>query len=114
MGKITEETRRQLEINDDYNKANIPGIINEGVISEEFARTLNALFEKSNMSTQQIVNLTGISKSYINKLRDCTQTVKPSRYKIINIGLALNASESEINTLLKTTQLQELYSRYEP
>lgn len=107
MGKITEENRRELKQADRYEDAAITAMI-----SNSFTDTLNELFHQKNLSTQAVVNKTGISKSYINKLRSSSQKkVSPSRSKVINIGLALGGSEQEINKLLKAARLQPLYSR---
>lgn len=107
MGKITEENRRRLEKADKYEDAEITGLLDR-----EFTSTLNTLFDEKNMSTQQIVNITGISKGYINKLKNFDLLdIQPSRAKIINIGLALNCTEEELNDLLKSARLHPLYSR---
>ena len=70
------------------------------------------MFHQKKLSTQTVVNKTGISKSYINQLRSSSKKkVNPSRSKTISIGLALDGSEQEINSLLKAAGLQPLYSR---
>lgn len=107
MGKITEENRRKLEQANKYEDAEITNLIDN-----TFTDKLDCLFREKGMSTLEIVERTGISKSYINKLRNrAERNVKPDRYKIINIGLALNCNEEEINSLLKAAKLQALYAR---
>lgn len=107
MGKITEENRRKLEQADRYEDAAITDMV-----PDSFTDTLNELFHQKDMSTQEIVNKTGISKSYVNKLRNPSQKKgKPARSIIISMGLALGGSEEEVNRLLKSAGLQPLYSR---
>lgn len=107
MGKLTEENRRKLELSDTYEDAEITNIVDTS-----FSDKLDDLFSKKHMSTQDIVNITGISKSYINKLRNRTEKkVNPDRNKIISIGLALNCNEKEINELLKAAHQDSLYAR---
>ncbi len=109
MGKITEQNRRELQQAKKYEDAAIAGMVDHS-----FTDVLNELFHQKNSSTQEIVNKTGISKSYINKLRSSSlKKVNPSRSKVINIGLALGGTENEINSLLKAAGLQPLYSRSE-
>lgn len=107
MGKITEENRRKLEQADRYEDAAITDLIDNN-----FTEKLDDLFTQKGMSTLEVVDRTGISKSYINKLRNrAEKKVKPDRYKIINLGLALNCNEEEINSLLKAANLHTLYAR---
>ncbi len=107
MGQITEENRRKLEQADNYEDAAITDLIDN-----VFTEHLDHLFEEKRMSTQKIVEKTGLSKSYINKLRNRSEKkVRPDRYVIINIGLALNCTENEINSLLKAANLHPLYAR---
>ena len=107
MGKITEENYRKLTEAVNYEDADISGLIDD-----TFTETLDNFFLEKSVSTQDVVNRTGISKSYINKLRNRSEKhLKPDRYKIINIGLALNCTEAEINPLLKSAKLHALYAR---
>lgn len=107
MGKITEENRRKLETAINYEDADITDLIDNA-----FTDKLDSLFTKKGMTTLEIVEKTGISKSYINKLRNRKEKqVKPDRYKIINIGLALGCNEEEINDLLKSANFHALYAR---
>lgn len=107
MGKITNENRRALENTDKYEDA-----ILSGMTKPEFTAELDLLIQQKGISTQTIVERTHLSKSYINKLRSPSEkALHPSRYVIIDIALAINASLEEINHLLKLAQYQELYTR---
>lgn len=107
MGQITTENRRQLEYAKNYEDATLTGMIDG-----EFTTVLGKLIEEKGISVLSIVENTNISKSYINKLRNPSEkNVRPSRYVIIDIALALNATLEETNHLLKMAQYQELYTR---
>ena len=107
MGTLTEQNRRRLENADNYEDANLTNLVDR-----EFTAMLNDLFDAKEMTTQQVVNITGISKGYINKLRNYDLLdMQPSRQVVINLGLALNCTEEEMNNLLKAARLHPLYSR---
>lgn len=109
MGKSTDANRRELENAPSFEDAHI-----EDMVNNHFPQTLNDLIQKKNVSVQEIVNNSSVSKSYINKLRNFKElNINPSRHKIIDIGLALNSSEAEMNELLKAAGLQPLYARKE-
>ena len=107
VGRITEENRRSLEISYAYEAAELSGMDPQG-----FSEELSALIAAKGIPVQKIVDITGLSKSYINKLRNLKgQAVQPARPVILNIGLALALSVDEINRLLKSSRYQELYAR---
>lgn len=107
MGKITEENKRALE-----NAANYDDATLTGMISGEFTTALARLIEKKQVPVLHIVENTHVSKSYINKLRNPSEkSVRPGRYVIIDICLAINATLDETNYLLKMAQYQDLYTR---
>ena len=107
MGTITEENHRSLSTSSSYEEAELTGM-DMLKFSEELSRLINS----KGIPIQIIVDTTGLSKSYINKLRNLKQaTVQPSRSVILNIALALDASLSETNSLLKAARYQELYAR---
>lgn len=107
MGELTEKNRRLLENAEHYEDADLSNLLDK-----EFTQTINDLFEAKQMTTQQVVNITGISKGYINKLKSYKLLdISPSRQMVIHIGLALNCTEEEINNLLKSARLHPLYSR---
>lgn len=107
MGKITNENRRQLEQAKNYEDA-----VLTGMLEHQFSTELGKLIEAKGISILSIVENTNISKSYINKLRNPSEkNVRPSRYVIIDIALALDATLEETNHLLKLAQYQELYTR---
>ena len=106
MGKITDENRRILSESSDYD----PTILLD--LNPSFAYELNSLITSKKIRVQTIVEATGLSKSYINDLRNLKSAPRqPSRKTVLNIGLALNASLDEMNTLLKTSNHRELYAR---
>lgn len=107
MGTITAQNRRALELAASYDDA-----ILTGMIDHEFTNALSTLLEQKKISTQFLVDNTNLSKSYINKLRNPSEkAVQPSRYVIIDIALAIDASLDETNHLLKLARYQELYTR---
>ena len=107
MGKITNANQRQLENAKYYEDA-----VLTGMTEHEFTTALAMLIEKKEISTLSIVENTNLSKSYVNKLRNPSEkNVRPSRYVIIDIALAIDASLEETNYLLKMAQYQELYTR---
>lgn len=107
MGKTTNENFRKLEKAEKYDEAKLNGM-NYG----EFTTALGCLISKKKISTLAIVENSNISKSYINKLRNPSEKgVKPSRYVIIDIALAIDATLDETNHLLKLARYQELYTR---
>lgn len=107
MGKTTNENFRELEKSKAYDEANLKGMDVKG-----FTTALGCLINKKKISTNTIVENSNLSKSYINKLRNPSETaVKPSRYVIIDIALAIDASLDETNHLLKLARYQELYTR---
>lgn len=107
MGKITDENFRVLESVDNYEDAALQGMSNQ-----EFTTELARLIEKKNVSTATIVDITGLSKPYINKLKNPSiKDVNPRRCVVIDIALAIDASLEETNNLLKLARYQELYTR---
>lgn len=107
MGKITDENRRKIEEADSFDD-----IVLDGMLDNVFSEELDKLIVEKNVSVQHIVNESGLSKSYINKLRNpLEKKAKPKRNAIINIALALDATLEETNLLLKYAQYQELYTR---
>ena len=79
---------------------------------QKFSELLSSQIMDKKVPVQKIVDITGLSKSYINKLRNLKgQPVQPSRSVILNIGLALDLSYDEMNSLLKSARYQELYAR---
>ena len=108
MGEITKENLRRLIEADTYEDANL-----EGMNNQAFAVALNQLIENKGVTTLFLVEETGISKSYINKLRNPSEIVQPKRHLIIDMALALNATYDETNHLLKLAHYQNLYTRDE-
>lgn len=107
MGKITKQNRRKLEGADTYEKADL-----EGMLDCSIAEELDALFRKKGVRASRIADITGISKSYINDLRNPRKNgLHPHRDKVINICLAAGADLDTINTILKKARMQELYTR---
>lgn len=107
MGNITNENRRALENAEHYEDA-----VLSGMLEHEFTNALSNLIIEKGVSTQTIVDNTCLSKSYINKLRSpAEKALRPSRYIIIDIALAIGATLDETNRLLKLAQYQELYTR---
>ncbi len=107
MGKITNENKRILQEISTYESALL---MDMNPIT--FSQALSDLISQKKMSVQSIVNITGLSKSYINKLRNLKgQAVQPARSVVLNIGLAMDLSLEEMNELLKAAHYQELYAR---
>lgn len=106
MGEITKENLRKLIEADTYEEAALDGMNNQA-----FAIALNKLMEDKGATTQFLVGEASISKSYVNKLRNPSEKVQPTRNMIIDIALALNATYDETNHLLKLAHYQGLYTR---
>ncbi len=107
MGKITDENYRKLKSAENYEDASLSGISDM-----DFTTSLARIMEEKNVPTMTVVENTSLSKSYINKLRSpFEKQVKPSRYVIIEIALAIDATLEETNDLLKKAKYQELYTR---
>ena len=107
MGKTTVENFRKLEKAENYDEAKL-----KGMDYGEFTTALGCLISKKKIPTIKIVENTNISKSYINKLRNPSEkSVRPGRYVIIDIALAIDATLEETNHLLKLARYQELYTR---
>ena len=110
MGRITQENHRKLLLSTSYEDADL-----SGMDMSDFSAELSQLISAKKTPIQDIVEITGLSKSYINKLRNLQGThVQPSRSVILNIALALNATLEEMNSLLKAAHYQELYARSTP
>ncbi len=107
MGRITNENKRILQ--------EIPAYDNALLIDlnpTTFSQALSELIIQKGIPVQSIVNATGLSKSYINKLRNLKGApAQPTRPVVLSIGLALNASLDEMNALPKAAKYQELYAR---
>lgn len=107
MGRITEENRRILSAAKTYEEAPLDGMNPSG-----FSRKLSTYIAEKKIPVQYIVDSTGLSKSYVNKLRNLKGiNVHPARPVVLNLGLALNLSLNEMDDLLKSARYQELYSR---
>lgn len=107
MGRITNENKRILQETSAYDTALLTNMN-----PTTFSQVLSKLVIQKAIPVQAIVNTTGLSKSYINKLRNLKGSpAQPTRPVVLNIGLALNASLGEMNDLLKAARYQELYAR---
>ena len=107
MGMITDENHRSLSVSCTYEVAELTGMD-----MQKFSELLSSQIIDKKVPVQKIVDITGLSKSYINKLRNLKgQPVQPSRSVILNIGLAIDLSYDEMNSLLKSARYQELYAR---
>lgn len=107
MGMITDENHRSLSVSCTYEVAELTGMD-----MQKFSELLSSQIMDKKVPVQKIVDITGLSKSYINKLRNLKgQPVQPARSVILNIGLALDLSYDEMNSLLKSARYQELYAR---
>ena len=107
MGTITDENHRKLSVSCTYEEAELIGMD-----MQKFSKLLSSHIVDKKVPVQKIVDITGLSKSYINKLRNLKgQPVQPARSVILNIGLALDLSYDEMNSLLKSARYQELYAR---
>ena len=107
MGMITDENHRSLSVSCTYEVAELTGMD-----MQKFSELLSSQIMDKKVPVQKIVDITGLSKSYINKLRNLKgQPVQPARSVILNIGLPLDLSFDEMNSLLKSARYQELYAR---
>lgn len=107
MGKTTDENYRKLENAKKYGDAQLDGMIDHG-----FGEALNKLMDEKGVTTRQLVDNTGLSKTYINELRSFANNAKnPTRGVVINIAIGLNATVDEANLLLKRARYSELYTR---
>lgn len=106
MGAITDQNKKELEISEHYEDANLRDML-DWTLPEK----LNELFGKKGISGSRVAEISGISKSYINDLRSSEKKIRPRRNKIINICLAAGATLDELNDILKNGRMQELYSR---
>ena len=107
MGKTTAENFRKLEKAEEYDEAKL-----KGLDYGEFTTALGCLINKKKIPTIKIVENSNISKSYINKLRNPSEKgVRPGRYVIIDIALAIDATLEETHHLLKLARYQEHYTR---
>lgn len=108
MGKITNENHRSLENAQKYEDATLKGMMT----GNEFNRALADLIDKKRIPIIKIVEKANVSKSYLNKLRNCSEkNLHPGRYVVIDIALALDATLEETNLLLKRAKYSELYAR---
>ncbi len=88
MGKITNENHRSLENAQKYEDATLKGMMT----GNEFNRALADLIDKKRIPIIKIVEKANVSKSYLNKLRNCSEkNLHPGRYVVIDIALALDA-----------------------
>ncbi|HPT77536.1 MAG TPA: helix-turn-helix transcriptional regulator [Candidatus Atribacteria bacterium] len=79
-------------------------------VEPDFTACLNELLREKRLTIAQVVARSGMSQSY------CYQVFKgirmPSRDKIIQIGIGMGLSLSEVNKLLRTAGKLELYCKY--
>lgn len=109
MGRETDANRRELLRANRYEDAQL-----QGMVSNTFPAVLGELIQKKGISVMSIVENANVSKTYVNKLRNPSEKhVNPSRYVVIDIALAINATLNETNRLLKAARHQELYARNE-
>ena len=107
VGKITEENRRRLETAETYEAAALSEMDPSG-----FSEELSRLIARKGLAVQHLVDITGLSKAYINKLRNLSgKPVQPGRAVVLNLALAAGATLEETNLLLKSAHYQELYAR---
>lgn len=107
LGRTTEKNFRELKSAEQYEQAKLTGML-----KSEFTTVLDRFITRKKATTMQIVERTGISKSYVNKLRNPSEkTVQPTRNVVIDIALAINLNLDETNRLLKSARYHELYTR---
>lgn len=107
MGRTTEKNFRELKSAATYEEAKLTGML-----KNEFTTVLDRYISRKKISTAKIVDYTGLSKSYINKLHNPSEKdVQPKRSSVIVIALALELTLDETNRLLKSARYHELYTR---
>lgn len=109
MGNATYRNQVELEQQNNIDELNLTDMI-DGTLPD----ALDDLIISRDIPSSKISAITGISKSYINDLRNRSRhDLKPSREKLISICVAVGADVDETNRILKLAKYRELYSRDE-
>ncbi|WP_029201915.1 hypothetical protein [Oribacterium sp. NK2B42] len=92
---------------------NFKDAILDNMLDGKFKDEFNKLINSKNISRAEILRRTGISGTYFDELRNYALKKKasPSRIKLINICLAIDADFDETNHILQCAGLSPLYSR---
>ena len=107
MGEITEKNYKELEESDSYDAAKLTGMLDD-----KFRDVLLKMLGKKHMTQADITRISNIGKGYLSDLFSGKKK-NPAREKVLDIGLALNCTEDEMNELLRSAGYSPLYSKFQ-